>query len=380
MLYVALAFRVAGIIDLVTWLPVDSEPRWLTLTLMGLLALESTGVFLVYLQRRAIGPTWLVVCDAVFIVGAMFVDLSVTANVVDHHWGFWIRNFAIGSLVGIAIGLRRWWGALAAISAVAGTYWMCTTLVGGYDEYMYYRFLNCLTDGGGGFAVAYFLRPRAAAMDEALSRAVAAEALLARERDRAARAALLHDEVLQTLEMLAQGTNVSDPELRRHVAARAHWLRQFVRGENETLTGGLGTVLYKVIEDVAHTYNLQVDLHGGQIEPPVSPAAIGAVADGLREALANVAKHSGAGRAVVRFESADDQFHVSVVDHGRGFRIDDRHCETGLHRSIRRRMSDVGGWAAIRSEPGAGTQVEFCVPLPPRRSPQPASPGFGAAR
>ncbi|HXF57999.1 MAG TPA: PAS domain-containing sensor histidine kinase, partial [Actinomycetota bacterium] len=92
----------------------------------------------------------------------------------------------------------------------------------------------------------------------------------------------------------------------------------------------------------------------------------------IQEALSNVAKHSGASRAVVRIKGAGSILNVEVEDDGRGFdpaaaREFLREGKVGL-ASMRERAELAGGSLAVRSEPGRGTVVMASLPfevLPP---------------
>jgi signal transduction histidine kinase len=82
----------------------------------------------------------------------------------------------------------------------------------------------------------------------------------------------------------------------------------------------------------------------------------------VREALSNVAKHSGADRADVIVSTRPDAVLVEVRDNGCGFDVTaDRPGHYGLE-SIRGRASELGGAASILSSPGAGTSVHVQVP------------------
>ncbi|POM25058.1 Sensor histidine kinase LiaS [Actinomadura rubteroloni] len=88
----------------------------------------------------------------------------------------------------------------------------------------------------------------------------------------------------------------------------------------------------------------------------------------LSEALANVARHAGAGSVRVRsFVDEDDGVVLEIADDGRGFAPPGlpalaragHYGVVGLHE----RAARVGGAAAVRSAPGAGTTVTVRLPL-----------------
>jgi two-component system, NarL family, sensor kinase len=81
------------------------------------------------------------------------------------------------------------------------------------------------------------------------------------------------------------------------------------------------------------------------------------------EALANVARHAGAGRVTVRLVSTPESVGLLVEDDGRGFdpsRVpEDRHGILGM----RERVAVLGGVLRVESSPGGGTRVEATLPL-----------------
>jgi signal transduction histidine kinase len=87
----------------------------------------------------------------------------------------------------------------------------------------------------------------------------------------------------------------------------------------------------------------------------------------LQEALRNVLRHAGTGRATVRLERQRDGLRICVVDEGQGF--DHSLLEKlgqgdhlGLH-TMRERAASVGGEVTVESEPGRGTRVVLQLPL-----------------
>lgn len=82
-----------------------------------------------------------------------------------------------------------------------------------------------------------------------------------------------------------------------------------------------------------------------------------------QEALANVARHAGAGRVTIRLVATPDELRLSVEDDGRGFDPAsvpaDRHGLLGM----RERAEALGGSFEVRSAPEEGTTVAVAVPL-----------------
>ncbi|HEY6012681.1 MAG TPA: ATP-binding protein, partial [Candidatus Limnocylindrales bacterium] len=84
-----------------------------------------------------------------------------------------------------------------------------------------------------------------------------------------------------------------------------------------------------------------------------------------REALSNVARHSGAGRATMSIRREGQQIVLRVEDDGRGFDPKDRRGpgHFGL-ANLRDRAAAVGGTTRIESAPGKGTRIIVRLPIP----------------
>jgi NarL family two-component system sensor histidine kinase LiaS len=83
----------------------------------------------------------------------------------------------------------------------------------------------------------------------------------------------------------------------------------------------------------------------------------------VQEALANVARHSGAKRAEVDLIYTANTLTLRVSDDGRGFDpAGDPGDGFGL-QSMRERMEGLGGRVSVESAPGEGTRVTCVCPL-----------------
>ena len=84
-----------------------------------------------------------------------------------------------------------------------------------------------------------------------------------------------------------------------------------------------------------------------------------------QEALTNVARHAGVQEADLTIAFQPDQVSLKVVDHGKGFHLEDystdRHA-WGLE-GMRERAESVNGSVLLRSTRGSGTEVEIIVPM-----------------
>ncbi|MDD9368844.1 MAG: ATP-binding protein, partial [Acidimicrobiales bacterium] len=99
--------------------------------------------------------------------------------------------------------------------------------------------------------------------------------------------------------------------------------------------------------------------------PTLAPDVVDALVGAAGEALANAGKHGGAGTVTVFAEPLDDELFCSVKDDGVGFDPEAASEGTGLRRSVRGRIAEVGGRVEIDGRPGRGTEVRCWVPLVP---------------
>lgn len=83
----------------------------------------------------------------------------------------------------------------------------------------------------------------------------------------------------------------------------------------------------------------------------------------VQEALANAARHSGAGQARVSLARQPGRLTIVVSDEGRGFtRGEEQELGIGL-AGMEERAEHIGGQITIGSRPGQGTRVTLTVPL-----------------
>jgi signal transduction histidine kinase len=84
-----------------------------------------------------------------------------------------------------------------------------------------------------------------------------------------------------------------------------------------------------------------------------------------QEALTNVARHAGVKEADLKIEFQTNQVLLSIVDHGKGFHLEDYSADRrawGLE-GMRERAESVNGNLLLHSTRGSGTEVEVIVPL-----------------
>jgi signal transduction histidine kinase len=100
--------------------------------------------------------------------------------------------------------------------------------------------------------------------------------------------------------------------------------------------------------------------------PEDVPQAIQAIVlKNIGEALNNVEKHARATKVTVVAEMFDGGIRVDVSDNGTGF-VAAESARIPGHIGLvamRERAQLAGGWCHVASDPGAGTRVEFWIPL-----------------
>jgi signal transduction histidine kinase len=87
---------------------------------------------------------------------------------------------------------------------------------------------------------------------------------------------------------------------------------------------------------------------------------------GVKEAVHNAVKHSGATELLLRIYYRDHFVQVMVEDNGAGFDLDRVDLSRNGVTNMIERMKEVGGRCRISTRPGAGCKVEFEVPLEKR--------------
>lgn len=180
----------------------------------------------------------------------------------------------------------------------------------------------------------------------------------------------LHDGTQQHLVALAMNLGRakekmdSDPEAARELVTQAHQdakesitaLRNVVRGVHPAVLTdrGLDAALSALAarSPVPVRVDVDVDTRPGRTTEAVAYFVVS-------EALTNVAKYAGAGRATVHVERDGDRLLVSVADDGRGGASE--RPGSGL-AGLRDRVAAVDGTFRLLSPPGGGTTVTVELP------------------
>jgi PAS domain S-box-containing protein len=230
----------------------------------------------------------------------------------------------------------------------------------------------------GVFAAARDITERRQA--EAALRKLAAELVMAEERERKRIAGVLHDEVAQTLAAAKMRIDMLqcipfDQENKQILKEATGLLLQSIQ-ETRALMNDIGNpLLFDMgLRDACvslanrlmerHPVRVRCDIQDSykHLDPDVKAMLY----QMFRELLNNVMKHSQAQNAEIRIEVENGYFRLRVTDDGVGFDPDKVGTPSfeggfGLY-SIRERLISLGGSFKIESAPGTGTVVTAIIP------------------
>ncbi|HSN01856.1 MAG TPA: PspC domain-containing protein [Acidimicrobiales bacterium] len=182
-----------------------------------------------------------------------------------------------------------------------------------------------------------------------------------RMQERAAMATQIHDSVLQTLTLIERAA-ANESDVVRLARAQERSLRQWLFDPaGASSPTSFATLAAQIQADVEDAYGVRIELVvvGDCEVDDRAQALLGAA----REATVNAAKWSGATSISLYAEVEAEQISAFVRDLGRGFDLDEIPTDRkGIELSIRGRLEAVGGRVSIRSEVGAGTEVELVLP------------------
>jgi signal transduction histidine kinase len=225
-----------------------------------------------------------------------------------------------------------------------------------------------------GFGVRY-LRRQGNLLDRLTDERVAAQAQSSAARARYSARLLhfraLHDTVLSTLAAIARGgLDHRVEQVRARCARDADYIRRLMlSADDDHETGTVGDALGRVVTD-AEALGLRIRYRLDTLPADVPAEVADALGGAAREALNNVARHSGRHTAWLTATTEAGAVVVRVVDRGVGFAADTvivaapngRPGGFGLIGSVVERMRAVGGVARVSSAPGDGACVELRWP------------------
>jgi signal transduction histidine kinase len=190
----------------------------------------------------------------------------------------------------------------------------------------------------------------------------------------------LHDGIIQSI--YAVGLSLEDvPELMDEDAEEARSrvdraiealdktirdIRNFIFGLRPELLQGmtLAAGLAALVEEFRVNTMIDAELTAREMDGQgLAAEEIGQLLIIAREALANVARHARASRAVVELRATRDDVIVTIGDNGVGFTADFRRppAHQGLH-NMRNRAIGIGATLGVESAAGAGTRIIVTLP------------------
>ena len=235
------------------------------------------------------------------------------------------------------------------------------------------RFSGKDFDGYVGSAVDITRLGRARAELSSLSRHL----MQAHERERAALAKTLHEDVCQRMMALTMRLHslqdaARDGEVQAVVADIREKLARLV-GEIAAVSDpvhqrlellGLTTAGRGFCEGLSARYDVAIHFQDEDVPLDLPSDIALALFRVLQEATVNAVVHSAAREVWVSVRGTAAEIRLQVVDHGIGFDTQRAIPSGGVGLvAIRERLKLVNGDSVIVSRPGEGTRVEACVPL-----------------
>jgi signal transduction histidine kinase len=204
--------------------------------------------------------------------------------------------------------------------------------------------------------------------------------LQAQEMERRRIARELHDDLNQSLALLAVELDLLGQKLPQSaslVAGRIHELcarvKQLSSAVHELSHNlhpskleqlGLAAAIRGLCKELSQGHGLRIDCDCQEMPLSMPHDTIVCLYRIVQEALHNVIKHSGAPRARVELARTADGVALRISDDGAGFDPASADGDGALGLvSMRERLRLVGGAMAIDSRPSAGTRIDVYVPL-----------------
>jgi signal transduction histidine kinase len=197
----------------------------------------------------------------------------------------------------------------------------------------------------------------------------------AQEDERRRIAVDVHDDYLQALTAVRMQLerlhdSLDEPEQRESASRLVH----DVAATTERMRGlvfdlrppaldwaGVASALRLYLEETRERFGIAYKLDSRLDEEP--PPEVRVIAYRIaQEAITNVVRHAQAASVEVALGARERGVHVTVRDDGRGVQQAPSARSFGL-AAMRERAESAGGWWRIDSAPGAGTTVEFWLPV-----------------
>jgi signal transduction histidine kinase len=294
----------------------------------------------------------------------------------------WLWYLIIVAIAGAAVAFPPGWAATYAV-AVPAAFGVLRVLPAGGGATWPLAVLDAvyaLIVGSAVVVVMTAIRQAASRVDvaqrTAMERYVEAAKQYAGEQERMRVDTVVHDRVLSTLLAASRSRTEEDRELVERMAEGALVALQSVEAESDSSATEPLSTLAERIRVLALSFSAAIAFSAeGDLGRTVPSRVLEGVYSATVQSISNSLQHGGDGgwiaRTVAVRGSDADGFEVVIADTGRGFDVaavpPDR---LGLRVSIRERVASVGGWADVRSVPGAGTSVVIVWPRDESTPPQ----------
>ena len=316
-----------------------------------------SALFTWRVRRSGLTPV-VVLADAAAIAALALVQQHMVPAVLIVDDTTWMLPLACTSVYILQIALRPWLGLSGAAIVV-----IAYGLGSGHPADAWLLVVETIVAVGLVAVIRGGARQADAIVAAGLETERRVRAEEARRADEREQHRQLHDTVLSTLTMVAAGAFAGPSPALTAQAARDLRVLQGLAGA-PAVPGGptpLTDLRPRLERVAASTDDLAVRLKLVPVTLP-SPVADQLVAC-VGEALRNVERHAGTGRAEVNVTGGTGWAVIKITDRGRGFDpAATPPSRRGIRESITGRMLAAGGRAAIASRPGAGTTVTVSWP------------------
>ena len=329
---------------------------WWLGTLLAALCLWSA--FFTWRVRQS-GLTLIVVLTDVAVISALaLAQQHLVPAVLIKDSTTWMLPLACTSVYILQIALRPWLGLPGAAIVI-----IAYGLGAGHPADAWLLVVETIVAAGLVAVIRGGARQADAIVAASLETERQIRAEEARRADEREQHRQLHDTVLSTLTMVAAGAFAEPSAALTAQAARDLRVLQGLGGAPAVPDGlaPLTDLRPRLERAAASTDDLAVRLKLVPVTLP-PPAADQLVAC-VGEALRNVERHAGTGKAEVTVTGGAGWAVIKITDRGRGFDpAATPPSRRGIRESITGRMLAAGGRSAIASRPGAGTTVTVSWP------------------
>lgn len=146
-------------------------------------------------------------------------------------------------------------------------------------------------------------------------------------------------------------------------------LRSFIRDMRPVMAdANLNASFRKTIDDFQRENRIPVSFVTVDFAEPPEPGVAVELMQIVREALANIRRHSGATRVAIGMNKMDNAIELSVEDNGKGFPFVGKFTLDELERlrlgpaTIKSRVRALGGELVLESKPGLGSGLRVRLP------------------